>query len=447
MKRGRILVIEDEQRMRHLLALVLSGAGYEVKAAEDGIEGMALWHEVQPHAVLTDLKMARADGLEVLDFRNRKYQQTPLIILTAFGTIQSAVTAMKQGAYDYLTKPIDNEQLVKVVDKAINDNRKESGVSQISSACTGRIIGSSDIMRRLHADIELISATMMTVLITGESGTGKELIAHSIHEYSGRSEKPFIRVNCAAIPHDLLESELFGHVRGAFTGAVENRRGAFMQADGGTIFLDEIGDLPLDLQPKMLHAVEEKMVTPVGSSKPQLVDVKIIAATNRNLDRMVASRQFRSDLYHRLNMYPLHVPPLRHRGQDLEELVDYFLDVFCSEQKKKRAVPSAGVMRLLSSYHWPGNVRELRNVLERVVLVCNKETITEDMLPEKIRSEEIVPQENNSTVLDLSSHEKKLIQDALEQSGWNQSRAAKKLGITRNTLRYRMKKYAIHRAF
>ena len=442
--KSRVLVIEDEERMRHLLTLVLSEQGYEVQAAEDGVKGMLLWRDMEPHAVLTDLKMARADGLEVLDFRNRRYQNVPLIILTAYGTIQSAVTAMKQGAYDYLTKPIDNMDVVRVVARAIEDTRKEVGVSRGVQE-EEKMVGSSQVMHTLHEDIKLIGSTNMSVLITGESGTGKELIAQSIHAHSPRSAKPFIRVNCAAIPHDLLESELFGHVRGAFTGAIGNREGAFVEADKGTIFLDEIGDLPLDLQPKILHAVEDKLVSPVGSSKSRLVDVKIIAATNRNLDQMVHNRQFRSDLYHRLNMYPLRVPPLRQRGADLDELVDYFVALFCREQNKPPLVLADGVLQLLQSYHWPGNVRELKNVLERVVLVCRHGEITEDLLPEKIRSEYIVPQSRSNDYLDLSSQERNLILAALEQSGWNQSKAARKLGITRNTLRYRMKKFAINR--
>lgn len=444
--KSRVLVIEDEERMRHLLTLVLSEEGYEVQAAEDGVKGMLLWRKMEPHAVLTDLKMARADGLEVLDFRNRRYQNIPLIILTAFGTIQNAVTAMKQGAYDYLTKPIDNMEVVRVVAKAIADTRKETGVSRGLQE-EEKMVGSSQIMNKLYEDIKLIGSTMMSVLITGESGTGKELIAQSIHAHSPRSVKPFIRVNCAAIPHDLLESELFGHVRGAFTGAVDKRNGAFVEADKGTIFLDEIGDLPLDLQPKILHAVEDKLVSPVGTSKSRLVDVKIIAATNRNLDKMVNNGLFRSDLYHRLNMYPVRVPPLRRRETDLDELVDYFVELFCGEQNKPQLTLADGVLQLLKSYHWPGNVRELKNVLERVVLVCQHAAITEDLLPEKIRSEYIVPQSRSNDYLDLSSQERNLILAALEQSGWNQSKAAIKLGITRNTLRYRMKKYAINRTF
>ncbi|NOQ46757.1 MAG: response regulator [Desulfobulbaceae bacterium] len=441
----RILIIEDEERMRRLLELVLVEQGYLVKTAGDGMEGMVLWQFMQPDVVLTDLKMPRADGLEVLDFRNSQFQQVPLIILTAYGTVPSAVTAMKQGAYDYLTKPVDNKKLIKVVARAIIDTENQKGVSQICEAQPGRMIGSSPVMKKVYEDIALIGCTRMSVLITGESGTGKELVAKAIHAHSERPDIPFIRVNCAAIPRDLLESELFGHCRGAFTGAVNNRKGAFVLADGGTLFLDEIGDLPLELQPKLLHAVEEKSVTPVGADKPQTVDVKIIAATNHNLDEMVESGLFRSDLYYRLNTFHFPLPPLRKRGKDLIELVEYFLDRFCREQGNESLALNAEALKLLHRYPWPGNVRELRNVLERIVLTCKNGTITKEMLPEKVRSRATAEKKTGMESFDLPAHEKQLIVAALDQCGWNQSESARKLGVSRNTLRYRMKKYDINR--
>ncbi len=438
----KILIIEDEIRMQHLLSLVLCEQGYEVFTANDGIEGMALWQKTTPNVVITDLKMPRADGLEVLDFRNRKYKNIPLVILTAHGTIESAVTAMKQGAYDYLTKPIDNTELVKVVAKAVVDSNKGERAQPMGRG-TDQMIGSSPSMKKLHKDIKIIGSTMMTVLVTGESGTGKELIAQAIHAQSSRANAAFVRVNCAAIPRNLLESELFGHTRGAFTGATENRRGAFAQADKGTLFLDEIGDLPLELQPKLLHAVEEKTITPVGSSTPRQVDVKIIAATNHNLEKMVEENRFRNDLYHRLNMYPLKVPPLRKRGNDLEELAAYFIEQFCVEYQKEPLHFADGVLPLLKRYSWPGNIRELRNILERMVLVANQTTISKQMLPEKIRAETSASFGGENTTIDLSTQEKRFIIEALEQNSWNQSQAARQLGITRNTLRYRMKKHRI----
>ncbi|MBU0945691.1 MAG: sigma-54 dependent transcriptional regulator [Proteobacteria bacterium] len=441
----RILIIEDEERMRRLMELVLVEQGYIVKTVNDGLEGMVLWQTMKPDVVLTDLKMPRADGFEVLDFRNRLFQQVPLIILTAYGTVQSAVTAMKQGAYDYLAKPIDNEQLIEVVAKAIAETRNQGGASRVCGLQWSKMVGSSPVMKKVYKDIALIGCIRMSVLITGESGTGKELVARAIHTHSERPDSPFVRVNCAAIPRDLLESELFGHCRGAFTGAVNDRKGAFILADGGTLFLDEIGDLPLDLQPKLLHAVEEKSVTPVGATKAQTVDVKIIAATNHNLDEMIQSGLFRSDLYYRLNSFHIPLPPLRKRGKDLIELVEYFLDRFCREQGHKSLTIDAEALKLLHNYPWPGNIRELRNVLERIVLTCKNGVITSEMLPEKIKWYCTATKKKDKESFDLPAQEKQLIAAALENCGWNQSESARKLGVSRNSLRYRMKKYNISR--
>ncbi len=441
----QILVIEDEERMRDLLELMLTEQGYAVKTARDGMEGMVLWQIMKPDVVLTDLKMPRADGLEVLDFRNRGFQQVPLIILTAFGTIQSAVTAMKQGAYDYLTKPIDNDHLIEVVERALADAERIPGLSPVNSLPKDQMIGSSAVMKKIYRDIQLVGCTKMSVLITGESGTGKELVARALHSHSANPDSPFVRVNCAAIPRDLLESELFGHRRGAFTGAIGDRQGAFFQADGGTLFLDEIGDLPLELQPKLLHAVEEKSVRPVGASAASTVDVRIIAASNRNLDEMVQEGLFRGDLYYRLNTFHFPLPPLRERGKDLIELIEYFLETFCQEQNKRVLAVSAEALKLLHRYPWPGNVRELRNVLERIVLICKNRTITPEMLPEKIRTQKKKSKGASARPLALPEQEKQLILSTLEESGWNQSESARRLGITRNTLRYRMKKYNIQR--
>ncbi|MHB8789682.1 MAG: sigma-54-dependent transcriptional regulator [Desulfobulbaceae bacterium] len=440
----RILIIEDEERLRRLLELVLVEQGYLVSTAADGLEGMALWPQVRPDLVLTDLKMPNADGLEVLDFRNRQFQQVPLVLLTAYGTIQSAVAAIKQGAFDYLAKPVDHEQLVAVIAKALASVENQPRISHDHHVQPHRMIGSSPVMDTVRENIDLIATTRISVLLTGESGTGKELAARAIHAGSDRRDGPFTRVNCAAIPRDLLESELFGHRRGSFTGAVADRQGAFVMADGGTLFLDEIGDLPLDLQPKLLHAVEDKSVTPVGTAKIVNVDVKIIAATNQDLDRMVIQGRFRNDLYHRLNTFHLPLPPLRQRGNDLLELIDYFLELFCKEQDKDTLELTSDALRLFRRYDWPGNIRELRNVLERTVLICGKDMITPEMLPEKMKATAVLRQEQAiPSTLDLPSHEKKLILTALQQCAWNKSRSAKKLGITRNTLRYRIKKYDI----
>lgn len=432
--------------MRRLLELVLVEKGYAVRTAADGLAGMTLWQETLPQLVISDLKMPNADGLEVLDFRNRQFQHVPLILLTAYGTVQSAVTAMKQGAFDYLTKPVDHEQLVAVVARAFASKEDHKEISPDSQSLPCRMIGSSPPMRLVRENIALIASAKISVLLTGESGTGKELAARAIHTDSGRHAGPLIRVNCAAIPRDLLESELFGHRRGSFTGAVSDRKGAFALAHGGTLFLDEIGDLPLDLQPKLLHAVEDKSVTPVGSADIHRVDVRIIAATNRDIDRMVQQGLFRNDLYYRLNSFHLHLPPLREREDDLIELIDHFLDMFCREQGKKAMRLSEVALSLFRRYSWPGNVRELRNVLERTVLLCGSNTIPHEILPEKMKG--LADQdhtENWVPDLDLPAQEKELILTALKQCAWNQTLSARKLGITRNTLRYRIRKYDIDR--
>ncbi len=441
----QILIIENEKRLRDLLKIVLTEQGYIVKTAGDGMEGMVLWQIMKPDAVLTDLEMPRADGLEVLDFRNRDFQQVPLIILTAFGTIQSAVTAIGQGAYDYLTKPIDNDQVVQIVQRALKENKTAPGVSQISEPAMDKMIGSSPIMKKVYADIQLVSCTKMSVLITGESGTGKELVARAIHNHCGHPDSPFIRVNCAAIPHDLLESELFGHPQGAFTGVINNRKGAFFQADGGTLFLDEIGELPVELQPKLLHAVEEKVIRPVGTAQTFTADVRIIATSNLHLEDMVQEGSFRGDLYYRINTFHFPLPPLKQRGKDLIELIDYFLALFGQKQNKQSLAVSAEALKLLHRYPWPGNIRELRNVLERIVLLCKNGTISTELLPKKIRAQIKKTAKKTDKLQALPEQEKHLILTTLQKVGWNQSESARRLGITRNTLRYRMKKYNIKR--
>lgn len=442
-ERKKILIVEDEDRMRHLLELVLTEKGYQVASAGDGIDAMKKWRDLLPDVVLTDLRMPRADGMELLDFRNRCFKQVPLILLTAFGTVQNAVTAMKQGAFDYLTKPIDNEELVNIVARALAQGGTSERVSHLTDSNPVEMIGSSATMKKIWEDINLVSRKKMSVLITGESGTGKELVAQAIHSLSDRHDKPLVRVNCAAIPHNLLESELFGHCRGAFTDAVSDRKGAFTLADGGTLFLDEIGDLPLELQPKLLHAVEDKQVTPVGAHKTKKVDVKIIAATNQDLDVMVEEGRFRSDLYYRLNMFQIALPALRERGGDVLELVEYYLDRFCREEGKKKLKVMDDAIQLLSRYAWPGNVRELRHVLERLVLINHNGHLSAEMLPEKLQGAVSGKGEKNGKSCDLATREKRFIVDALEQCAWNQSQAARRLGISRNTLRYRMKKYDI----
>ena len=435
---AKILILEDEARMRRLLELVLREPGYQVQTAADGHQGITIWKQWQPDLILSDLKMPKMDGLEVLRFRNAHFPSVPFILLTAFGTVETAVAAMKDGAFDYLTKPVDNNQVLELVARALATTGSLAENKQ-------EMIGSSAVMQKLRRDITMVAETDSSVLITGESGTGKELVAKAIHRAYAGQKSPFVRVNCPAIPKDLLESELFGHLRGAFTGAIENRKGAFASANGGTLFLDEIGDLPLDLQPKLLNAVEQKQVTPVGGSQPVQVRVKILAATNCNLKDMIAQGRFRQDLFYRLNTLHLHLPPLRQRSEDIEELARHFLIEFAKQYGKRPLSLDKTALASMQKYDWPGNIRELRNILERGCLKCHGEVFTADLLPDAVRHGEMLAEDRLSPdkSFDLADRERELIVRVLEQCHWNQSRSAQKMGITRNTLRYRMKKYGI----
>ncbi|RLA99974.1 MAG: hypothetical protein DRG83_12225 [Deltaproteobacteria bacterium] len=438
----KVLIIDDETKMRRILQLLLEQSGYQVMTAKDGQEGIEKWLKWQPDVVLTDLKMPGMDGMEVLHFKNKAGLSAPLIILTAYGTIPSAVEAMKRGAFDYLTKPFDNAKVRAVVDRALREvNTKEE------KPHTFKIVGISPSIRRVMEDMNIVANTDTSVLITGESGTGKELVARGIHRLGNRKDKPFVKVNCSAIPKDLLESELFGHAKGSFTGALSDRKGKFVEADGGVLFLDEVGDLPLHLQPKLLNAVEEKTITPIGSSRSFRCDVKIISATNRDLLNMVEEGSFRSDLHYRLNTFHIHVPPLRERKEDIPLLIDYFLEHFCRKFGRTTLEIEEKALKALTEYSWPGNIRELRNMVEQLVLRCREDRIHFSKLPPQISGEgsEGLRQTSQEveTKFDLISQEKKLILDALRKTGGNQVQAAKLLGITRNTLRYRMKKYGI----
>ncbi len=439
----KVLIIDDETKMRRILQLLLEQTGYQVMTAKNGQEGIEKWLKWQPDVVLTDLKMPGMDGMEVLHFKNKAGLSAPLIILTAYGTIPSAVEAMKRGAFDYLTKPFDNAKVRAVVDRAL----RETDTKKEETPHTFKIVGISPSIRQVMEDMNIVANTDTSVLITGESGTGKELVARGIHRLGNRKDKPFVKVNCSAIPKDLLESELFGHAKGSFTGALSDRKGKFVEADGGVLFLDEVGDLPLHLQPKLLDAVEEKTITPIGSSRIFNCDVKIISATNRDLHAMVEEGNFRSDLHYRLNTFHIHVPPLRERKEDIPLLIDYFLEHFCRKFGRTALEIEKKAIETLTEYHWPGNVRELRNIIEQLVLRCRQERIRAEDLPPHIsdKSSNGLGQTTQQveTKFDLISQEKKLILDALRKTGGNQVQAAKLLGITRNTLRYRMKKYGI----
>ena len=432
---NKILIVEDEKKLRRILQLVLTDAGYEVKTATDGGSGIECWKNWRPSLVLTDLKMEPLDGLHLLRFGFDHAPEIPCIMLTAFGTVETAVEAMKNGAFDFLTKPVDHEQLLELVKQGLETGhtiRKQ----------TADLLGSSTVMQELRQEIRLLASTDSAVLILGESGTGKELVARGIHKASKRRQGPFVRLNCASIPAELLESELFGHKKGSFTGATANHEGAFVRADGGILFLDEIGDLPLSLQPKLLHAVEEQEILAVGAKKPQSVSVKILSATNLDLATMVQKKKFRMDLYYRLNIMQVFLPPLRDRENDVEELAQEFLQFFAREFARPILQISPKALERMLAYGWPGNVRELRNVMERAVLKCPGKELTPDCIPDLPEGDGSETHKKEGSC-DLVAKEQELLLTALQQHNWNKTQAAKELNISRSALRYRLKKYGI----
>jgi two-component system NtrC family response regulator len=434
----KVLLVEDEQRLRRILALVLTDAGYQVKTARDGQQGIDIWTRWLPDAVVTDLKMHPVDGMAVLKFGRLNFPNVPLVLLTAFGSIETAVTAMKMGAFDFLSKPVEHVQLLEIIEQALDDDKDKPGAFD-------SLIGSSPLMMKVKKDIRLFASTNSSVLISGESGTGKELAARGIHEVSDRKNGPFVKVNCAAIPKDLIESELFGHKKGAFTGALHDRKGAFLQADNGVLLLDEIGDFPIALQPKLLNAVEEKFITPIGSDTRISVSIKIVSATNMDIETMIRNAQFRKDLYYRLNTLCLNMPALRDKPEDIRELAEYFVQIYCRAFNKTVLNVSREVLNVFKNYSWPGNVRELKNVIENIVITCDQPYIGMDNLPEAIGGPEKTLERQGAETrgLDMAAHERSLLLTALKKSGWNQSKAARELCITRSALRYRLQKYGI----
>ncbi len=443
----KILVIDDDTSLRRVLEYNLQEEGYEVMTASSGEEGLSLLESFQPQLVITDMKMTGMDGMMVLKSIKDRSPDTLVIIITAFGSVDAAVEAMKAGAYDYITKPFNRDALRLTVRKALQftglaeeNQRLKSELSDKADFRT--IIGSSNKMEKVFEVIRKVADTDAAVLITGESGTGKELAARSIHANSSRSNKPFVTINCAAIPRDLLESELFGHTKGAFTGAIKEKTGKFQLADGGTIFLDEVGELLLELQPKLLRALQEKEIEPVGGTKVLKIDVRVISATNLNIDNAIAAGTFRADLYYRLSVIPLHLPPLRERREDIPLLIRYF----SAKHGSDRIIFEKDALETLIRYSWPGNVRELENTVERLLIMRNSDLICSGDLPEKFRQNRTqesgivkLPDEGYS----LEQLEREIVVEALERNAWNQTAAARFLRIPRHTLIYRMEKYAI----
>ncbi len=438
---GAILVVDDDAVARQLLAEALRKEGYDVEIAPGGAEAIALGRARRFDVVLTDIKMGEVDGLAVLrEFRQRS-PETAIVLLTAFGSMDGAIEAIKQGAYDYLAKPFKKEEVKLVVRRSLEHSRLVRENARIREELRERqgspLIGSSPPMLEVYKLVARVSSGKSTVLLEGESGTGKELVARAVHANSPRRGRPFVPVNCAALQDTLLESELFGHDKGAFTGAVAAKPGLFETANQGTIFLDEIGDIGPPLQVKLLRVIQEQEVRHVGGTASIKVDVRIIAATNRNLAQMVKDGKFREDLFYRLNVVRIVLPPLRERREDIPMLVHHFLQKVsaANNQPVRGFVPET--MALLERYHWPGNVRELENIIERTVSLAPGPLIMPDDLPEAVRKAEPMPAGGDEGLLSLDEVGKRHLIKVLRETGGNKVRAAKILGIDRRTL-YRM---------
>ncbi|OLS01977.1 sigma-54-dependent transcriptional regulator [Tissierella creatinophila] len=447
--KSKILIADDEVNMIWALKKALTKEGYEIISAEDGLGALDSFKKHEPDLVILDLKMPKMDGMEVLENIKNINPKIPVIMITAHGSTKLAVEAMKLGALDYISKPFDIEELRVVIRRALEYKHLNDEVNYLRGKLkedNPKIIYQSKIMEDLLNLVYKVAPTDATVLVLAESGTGKELIANALHEYSNRSKGPLIKINCGALPENLLESELFGYEKGAFTGAVSRKKGKFELAQGGTIFLDEIGEISESMQIKLLRVLQEKEFERVGGEETIKGDFRVIAATNKDLKMMVDRNDFREDLYYRLNVIPISIPALRHRRQDIPLLIDYFIGKYSGQMGKPKMKISKVALEKMMNYEWKGNIRELQNIIERCVILSWGQEITEDILPEDIKgtlntfdSNYILPDEG----ILLEDVERNLIIQALERTEFNQTKAAKLLGITRHTLIYRLEKYNI----
>jgi DNA-binding NtrC family response regulator len=448
----RILVVEDEANLRRVTQLRLQQAGYEVATAGDGNEALGLLAKQPQDLILTDLRMPGLSGMDLLRRARAEYPEIVVIVLTAFGTIESAVEAMRLGAHDYLIKPVNADALKLVIERALEHHRLRVENQALRSAID-RKYGFDNIVGRSKNLLETLESAARaarsdsTILVRGETGTGKELLAKAIHFNSPRKDKPFVVINCGAIPKDLLEAELFGHTKGAFTGAMADKTGRIELADEGTLFLDEIGEMPAELQVKLLRLIQEREVEKIGAARPVKVNVRIIAGTHRNLMAMVEDGTFREDLYYRLAVIPLELPPLRERSDDISELVAIFFRKFREKLNRPGLKLPPSLLPYFQTHRWPGNVRELENVIERLVVLAPADEIALSDLPEYLRREKpalgSIQLEMPPQGISLEAVEKELIVRALEKSGGNQTRAAEYLDISRKTLIYRMEKFGL----
>mgnify|MGYP000288940456 CR=1 FL=1 len=437
-----ILVVEDNDELRNIIKEALTSEEYQVFIISSAEEAFEIIKEKVFDVILTDLKLPEADGIEVLSYAKKKNPETEVIIITAYGTVDKAVEAMKKGASEFITKPVSLEHLKLLISKVITNRKVKDENKYLRNYSRGEIIGESIQIKEILKLVDKIADTDATVLITGESGTGKELIAEQIHYKSGRREAPLIKVNCAALAPGVLESELFGHEKGSFTDALYLRKGRFELADKGTIFLDEIAEMPLHLQVKLLRVLQDKSFERVGGEKNIKVDVRLIVATNRDLKQEVRKGRFREDLYYRFNVVEINIPPLRERKQDIPLLVDYFLKKYADLSKFKIKGISKKAIEKLMSYDFPGNIRELENIIQRILVTAKNEIIQEDDI---YYENKYVMQQNNRTglVKKVDEYEKGIIMDVLNKTKGHKGEAAKILKITRPTLIAKMKKYKI----
>jgi DNA-binding NtrC family response regulator len=448
-EKANILIIDDEEAIRDSFSQVLKREGYAAKAAVDGREGLEFFKKEQFHVVLLDLKLPGPDGMVILSKIKEQNPETPVVIITGLATIESAVEAIKRGAFDYLAKPCSPQELRFIVKKALDSRKiffKNIYLREELRKKTEfeMVIGKSKAMEKVLDIVRRVSPSESTVLISGESGTGKELLAREIHNHSPRKNEPFVVVDCGALVETLFESELFGHVKGSFTGAYETKHGRFEVANGGTIFLDEISNIGLNIQAKLLRVIQEREITRIGSTRPIKVDVRILAATSENLADLVRKEKFREDLFYRLSVVPIHLPPLRERKEDLPFLIDHFLQKYNKRAKKNLNSISPAVNKALVNYDWPGNIRELENTIERaVVLSMGDEIQLDDLVYHGISASTSFFHPTGGKYKTLEEIEKAYIKTVLKAQHGNRSRTAKILGIDRKTLLTKIKKYAI----
>ncbi|HEX3031376.1 MAG TPA: sigma-54 dependent transcriptional regulator [Bacillota bacterium] len=442
------LIIDDEEHMGWIIAKALERENYRCLTATSGSEGISVFNSHSPDLVILDLRLPDMNGIDVLKIIKKEQPQVPVIIITAHGTVETAIEAMKAGAADYISKPFDMEELKLIIRRSLEMVELVSEVNflrgELGEKLKAGLIGKSPLIEEIRQLVDKVADTSATVLIEGESGTGKEVVARLIHHKSSMASRPFVAINCAAIPENLLESELFGYERGAFTGALARKKGKLEIASGGTVFLDEIGEMPLRLQAKLLRVLQEKTFERVGGNEQVKISARIIAATNRDLRKAVQEGSFREDLYYRLQVIPIHVPPLRERQEDIGELVDFFLRKYDYRQRIKGI--TGQVLEMFLKYHWPGNIRELENTIERAVILCSEEYVSPQYLPREMVTNEPPPIENMikdfpEEGICLETIERALISKALKKSGGNQTKAARLLGITRSALIYRMEKH------